>query len=230
MAFLSLSRGDPAARELLERAIRARYGLRPPALESRRLWMTGRGKGPLGLPVTVLTMTAYALPNYWRWDQTRKLFGFKISSTSLSFDGTNWYERIKGNVTVTDDPQTITGARQRLWADIAFSLAPLTMPGTTLKSVDDTTFNVMRDAEPETIAQVRLDNSDAVTVETTYYEPTLRQMISYKLVSQGGLQSLDGFVVSKQIAYQWDNRQSEVFNVVKAEANPTILPAEFILT
>jgi hypothetical protein len=230
MAFLSLSRGDPAARELLERAIRARYGLRPPALDSRRLWLKGRAKGPLGLPASVLLTVSYALPNFWRWDQTRKFLGITLDTTSASFGGTNYYERVKGNVTVTDDPRTVAGARQRLWAEIVFSLTPLTMPGTTLKSVDDTTFQALRDSEPETVATVRLDSNDMVTVETTYFQPTLQQMTSLKLVSQGGLQTLEGYVVPKQIVYQWGDGTVNDFTVIKAEANPKISPAEFVLS
>src|SRR4051794_27388820 len=103
MTFLSLSRGDPAARELLERAIRARYGLRPPALDSRRLWMTSRGKGPLGLPVTVHTTASYISPNQWRWEQTRKLFGLTLSNSVVTLDRVTFYEQTKDQVTKSLD-------------------------------------------------------------------------------------------------------------------------------
>jgi hypothetical protein len=229
MAFLSLSRGDPAARELLERAIRARYGLRPPALDSRRIWMTARGKGPLGLPVSIHTTAAYIFPNQWRWEQTRKLFGLTLGSSLATLDRATYYEQTKSETTKTDDPRTVDGMRKRLWAEIVFSLTSLTLPGMTLKSVDDSTFTAMRDVEPEAVATIHLNADDSISVETAYYQPAQKQDVPFKMTSQGGLQTLEGFVVPKQIIYQWGTGPGEVFTIVKAEANPTLPPDEFEL-
>ena len=58
MAFLSLARGDSQARALLQRAIRARYGVRPLLVESVRIEMTGKSKGPLGFPLKATVLAA----------------------------------------------------------------------------------------------------------------------------------------------------------------------------
>src|SRR5689334_23721585 len=67
MSFLSLSAGDPAARNLLQKAIKARYGLRPLPVDSVRLTMTTRAKGPLGLPATAAVTVSFIAPTHWRW-------------------------------------------------------------------------------------------------------------------------------------------------------------------
>ncbi len=87
MSFLSLATGDPAARNLLQKAIRARYGVRPQPAESIRVWMTSRAKVPLGLPATAHVTLLFVTPAHWRWDREVKLFGLRLSQSTSRFDG-----------------------------------------------------------------------------------------------------------------------------------------------
>src|SRR5512143_3712996 len=137
LAFLSLSRGDPAARTLLQRAIQARYGLRPTPIESLRLAMRGQGKGPLGLPVKTRVAVACVSNTHWRSEQTMLLLGLAIGRRIESFDGGAYYLSERGRVTVLNDPLIVSSYRRYLWALQALLLTPLTEEGVTLKIVDE---------------------------------------------------------------------------------------------
>src|SRR5258708_11503781 len=205
MSFLSLSRGDPAALELLQRAVRARYGLRPMPVDSIRFSLVGQVKGPLGLPVQVLSTVSYAGLNRWRWDEARKLLGiFTLGTFSASFDDQAYYERRGKDLTRHDDAQFVGGARCVLWAHLSFLLTPLTMEGVTLKSVDDTTFQAIRDKAPQEVATIRLEGDDQISVETDCFHPFARQVLKWEIIGQGGLQTLDGFTIPNKIVYLWN--------------------------
>src|SRR5262245_6817766 len=145
MSFLSLSKGDPAARALLQRAIRARYGLRPLPIDNARFTLTGQGKGPLGLPVTLLVNHMFIASSHLRWDETRKLFGIGLGQISLSYHDGEGYEGKGPTVTKLDAAQA-TGLRRRLWCEVAAMLTPLTTAGMVLKAVDERTFQAMQEA------------------------------------------------------------------------------------
>src|SRR5579859_4222751 len=127
MSFLSLSKGDPAARALLQRAIRARYGLRPVPFDSLRLWLSRTQKGPLGLPVRIVRTISYSGTSYWRQDEVQRLLSVPIRRLSESFNADAYFER-KGNVvTKVDDPTQSQGIRRLVWLNRAIMLTPLTM-------------------------------------------------------------------------------------------------------
>jgi hypothetical protein len=230
MSFLSLSRGDPQARDLLQRAIRARYGLRPLPLDSVRLWMTGKGKGPLGLLMTVKVTVSFIPGSHWRWDQTSSLLGITIGSLTTAFDGGTSYERRGRTVTPANEPTVVQGARCRMWAESASMLTPLTAPDVTLKAVDERTFQVMPGPKSSDAATIRLNADDTVAaVEASCYHAGQKCEKLLAIRPEGGLQTLDGFTVPRQIVYQWSGERPQRFNVIRAEANPKIPLTEFTM-
>ena len=230
MSFLSLSRGDPQARDLLQKAIRARYGLRPLPLDSVRLWMTGKGQGPLGLFTTV-TVTMSLIPgSHWRWEQTGHLLGITTGSFTVTYDGGAAYERRGGSVTQANDPAIVQGARCRLWLESASMLTPLTAPDVTLKAVDERTFQAMPEPESNDTATIRLNADDTVAaVEASCYHAGQKCEKLFVIQPAGGLQTLEGFTVPRQLVYQWDGERPQRFNVIRAEANPKIPLTEFTM-
>jgi hypothetical protein len=230
MSFLSLSRGDPQARDLLQRAIRARYGLRPLPLDSVRLWMTGKGTGPLGLFTTVTATVSLIPGSHWRWDQTSHLLGITTGIFTVTYDGGTCYERRGRLVTRASDPAIVQGARCRMWLECASMLTPLTTPDVTLKAVDERTFQAMPDPESNDAATIRLNADDTVSaVEASCYHAAQKCEKLLTIRPAGGLQTLDGFTVPRQIVYQWSGERPQRFNVIKAEANPKIPLTEFTL-
>ncbi len=230
MSFLSLATGDPAARNLLQKAIRARYGARPQAAESLRLWMTGRAKGPLGLPAASSVTLAFVAPARWRWDHEVKFLGLRLKQSSCRFNGEVYGERTGNVVTHISDEQAIQGIRCRLWGEIAALLTPLMARGVTLKALDKSSFQACLDSIPGSTVTIRLNEDGTVlAVESTCYHAADQPCVLLSIRPQGGLQTLDGFSVPKQIVYQWGNEPPEVFTVVKAEVNPRIPVEEFTL-
>ncbi len=230
MSFLSLSRGDPAARDLLQRAIRARYGLRPLPVESVRLEMERQDKGPLGLPVKLVIDCRYITASHWRWDQVRKLFGLAIGRCTMSFDGGAYYERSGKNLTRLTEPRALDGMYRRLWAEAASLLTPLTAPEVIVKSIDECTFQAAQDSESGIVATILLNADDTVAaVETNCYHPTYQREMRLSILPGGGLQTLNGFTVPRQIAFQWADEPPLAFTVINAEANPKIPLTEFSL-
>ena len=229
MSFLSLSTGDPAARDLLERAIRARYGLRPVPVESLRLWLSRPDKGPLGLPVQMHRTLSYTGATHWRQDDISKLFGLTIRRFTTSFEPLAYYEQNGQNVRRLDDSDVRRASRRFLWSHIAFMLTPLTMEGVTVNFVNETSFQAIRDADTTAVATISLDANDAVTVESEAYHPTTEKVTKFKLYGQGALRVLEGLTVPTQLVYQWGTEQPEAFTVTKVEVNPHLPKSQFAL-
>ena len=228
MTFLSLSSGDPAARDLLQRAIRARYGLRPVPLESLRLWLKSQSRDQHGLPITRNVTVSYVMPDRWVWDETRTLFGIKHGAVRYGFGRESFYAEGEA-VQATMEPQDVESVRLRSWAEITFLLMPLTMAGVQLRAVDDTTFQANRQIETDCISTIHLDDRDSVSVETTAYDQMAKQLLPLTLSAGGGLQTIDGFTLPQQFIYQWGQRAPEIFSVIKAQVNVDIPASTFAL-
>jgi hypothetical protein len=230
MSFLSLAAGDPAARNLLQKAIRARYGMRPLPVESVRLSMTARAKGPLGLPATAHITLSFIAPTHWRWDRSVKFLSFPLSQFTARFDGTTYYEQNGKNVMQSNDAPAVEGMRCRLWSEVAALLTPLTVRGVILKTVDEHTFQATLESAPTNAAIIHLNDDDTLeSIQADCYRNADQFKAPLTIRPQGGLQTLDGFTVPNQIAYQWGTEQPEIYTIVKAEANPQIPADEFTL-
>jgi hypothetical protein len=226
MSFLSLSKGDPAARDLLLRAIRARYGMRPLPIDSVRLEMLRQDKGPLGLPVKIVISNTFVTASHWRWDEVRKLFGLTIGKFSARFDSSTYYRKSGKTVTRSHDPRVVQGMACRVWLEAAFWLTPLTSPDVTIKAINDCTFRATPKAETEAIIQLNPDDTVAA-VESRCYHPEYEREMRLAIKPGGGLQAIDGFTIPRHVIMQWDDKPALSFTVTKAEANPTLPLNEF---
>ncbi len=230
MSFLSLAKGDPAARDLLQRAVRARYGLRPLPLESVELEMVGQRRGWLGLPVRVHVVSRIVTDSHWRWDETWKLFGLPLHYFSTSFDSGAVYYRVGNQVEQASDPVAIQGARRRLWGEACALLTPLTMPGVVLKSLGEKSLQASPENQPDDVAEIRFNADDTVdSVRTEAYYAELRQVLPLTIRPAGGLQTLDGFTLPRQVIYEWGNQRFRILTIVRAVANPKIPLTEFTM-
>ncbi|MCC7447838.1 MAG: hypothetical protein IT324_10490 [Anaerolineae bacterium] len=230
MSFLSLAKGDPVARDLLQRAIRARYGVRPLSFDSVRLSLAGSGKGPLGVPVrSAVTLTIIPV-SHWRWDQSRKMLGMNQGDMTLSFDGGTLYQRSGTTTTQIQTEAAMQGTRHRLWSETALLLTPLTTPEVVVKIVDEGVFRAINRSETGGMAIIRLNADDTVaSIEANCYHPTKQALVRLVIKPEGGLQTLEGFSIPKQLVYQWDGEAPERYDVTSAEANPKIPLTEFSL-
>lgn len=231
MSFLSLAKGDPAARNLLQRAIRARYGLRPVAVESLRLALVGRARGPLGLPARVEAVFSYVRASHGRWERTRKLFGLQLGTAAESFDGAACYRRQGSDLSKVVDPPILESLRLRLWAEFAQLLTPLTEANVVLKSIDERSFQTMLESEPATVATVTLNPDDTVAVVSVQrYRESDQRIAPFVIQPLGGLQTLDGFAFPRQLVFQWGDDPPENLTVLRAEPNAKIPLTNFTMS
>src|SRR5262245_51318162 len=90
MPVLLLAQGDPKAKDLLRRAVEARYGPRPPALDTLHVLLKGQipakiGPVPAGLSVTANVYLRF--PTAMRGDWQAKRLGFTAQRGAMSVDG-----------------------------------------------------------------------------------------------------------------------------------------------
>lgn len=129
MPVLLLAQGDPQAKDLLRKAIQARYGLRPPALESLQIHFKGRARakvGPVTMWVPVEATGRFCFPDKMRWDFAVKAVGVQINNGSEAFDGKTYRTmRRSKSALVSDNQQEVESMQHRLWAIAAVMLTPL---------------------------------------------------------------------------------------------------------
>lgn len=227
MAFLSLSRGDPAARSLLQRAIRARYGPRPPAIEGLRLAYTTRRRGPFGLPLRIDITEYYVGLTHWKWVETHRLLGLPLRRVAQMFNGSAYHLTIRRVSKTLDDPRIVESYRRRNWAALAAFLTPLTQPEVTLISAGERAFRAALDSHPLELVTVTLNGDDTVaSVEIPRLNPRTGQDMPFIIRFEGNLQTVRDFVVPQYIVYQWD-AGPERYAVTDAEVNPAIEEVEF---
>ncbi|MFZ4813875.1 MAG: hypothetical protein ACOYL5_05015 [Phototrophicaceae bacterium] len=139
MPVLLLARGDQESRTLLKEAIEARYGSRPPLIETMRLAFNGKTRVKLGPLVTWVPLelkAQFKMPNSVRWDFTAKPVGVAVMRGIESYDGSRLHIWRGGNTQSLSDVNVISSAQQRLWAIAATLLTPLSDHFVELKAVD----------------------------------------------------------------------------------------------
>ena len=129
MPVLLLAQGDPPAKDLLRRAIEARYGFSPPAIDNIRLCLKGKVRarvGPITTQVPVDMMAQFRFPSAMRWDFNVKTVGVSLQRGIEAFDGTT-YRRLRssGYTGSLIEPMVIDSLHRRLWAMAALLLTPL---------------------------------------------------------------------------------------------------------
>lgn len=199
--FLSLAKGDFEARNLLKEAVLARYATRPLPLEAVVLTLRRRERTFLGLPLTVTVEAAYAEPDRWLWQETRRLLGIRLGRRVESLDDQT-------------EPSLRESLRRQQWAFRALLLTPLTREGITLRAVAERAFQAVEDAQPEAIATLYLKpDYSLAAVEVERYRPSDKRRLPYTLRPEGGYQNLNGVNLPLQIAEQWGSEPSRLYTI-----------------
>jgi hypothetical protein len=129
MPVLLLARGDKEGKELLRRALEARYGVGAPAIDTLKIEFKGRKRARLGPVATWVPMDGtltYNAPLCARIDYTARPAGLPLISQADAFDGTIYRKRrgreVVEVVTQSDQAQSV---QKRLWTAAALLLTPL---------------------------------------------------------------------------------------------------------
>jgi hypothetical protein len=230
---LLLAQGDPQSKDMLRRAIEARYGLRPPALESLRIDFKGRARakiGPINSWVPVEATARFHFPNAMRWDFRVRAAGVQIGSGMEAFDGMT-FRSGRGNKGTTEfpNPEIIHSTQCRLWAIAAVLLTPLGEHFVKVSAQGSHTLQVTNTQVNSTILlHLNEDNTlDYVEVDCLNPETQNQQNFTLSVSKEQGL--VGDLMLPCKVSSFWDGEPYFEVQPVAAETNPTISQSVFAL-
>lgn len=233
MPVLLLARGDTQSRDLLKRAIEARYGLRPPVIETMELSFKGRARvklGPMTTWVALETETWFRLPEAMRWDFVVKPVGVPIQRGIESYDGDTFRRVRGGKMTHLDDKPLIESAQRRLWAIAALLLTPLGDSFVQLERADDYTITATN-TNLGAAVQVHLqDDYRLREVSVPCLNPDTNQQSVFRLVTEGETVSFDELLFPQRIKAFWEDTPWFEAEPTIARHNTDIDEATFTLS
>ena len=234
MPVLLLAQGDTTSKDMLRHAIEARYGLRPPVLESLQLDFKGRVRAKLG-PITTwvpVEATAYFnFPTSMRWDFSVKAAGVQIGSGVEAFDGTSYRSarggKPTGTITHTD---LISSMQRRLWAIASVLLTPLGEPFVKLQTMVDHVLQVTNtQIDSAILLHLRADNT-LNYVEVGCLNPDTDKQQQFTLRLSEEQSSVNDLMLPCKISSFWDGDPYFEVEPQKAELNPQIPNTMFALS
>ncbi len=230
---LLLAQGDPPARELLKKAIEARYALRPPVLESLRIDFRGRSRakiGPISSWVPVEATAQFLFPRALRWDFKVSAIGVKLGSGSEAFDGTtSRTTRGSKSPTVISDSAAVESLQRRLWAIAAVFLTPLGDHFVKLHAAGDLQLEATNTQTNSTVRLNMRSNRTLEKVEVSCINPDTEQEGWFALHLSEEQESLNDLILPVQISAFWDDAPAFELEPVQVQINPTIDEAVFTL-
>ncbi len=234
MPVLLLAQGDPQAKDLLRKAIQARYGLRPPALESLHINFRGRARtkiGPVNMWVPVEAIGRFCFPDKMRWDFAVKAVGVQVNSGTEAFDGASYRNtRRSKNAAVSTDQQQIESMQHRLWAIAAVMLTPL---GEMFVKLKANTENEIEACNTRFNGAVNLHlraDQKLDYVVTDCQNPDTGKRETFRLQLSDELMSFGDLILPSKINAFWNDEPYFEIEPMDAAANPNIDSTVFELT
>ncbi len=233
MPVLLLAQGDPQAKDLLRKAIQARYGLRPPALESLHINFKGRVRakiGPVKTWVPVEAIGRFCFPDKMRWDFAVKAVGVQLNSGTEAFDGKT-YRTSRGtkSTIMTHDLEPVQSMQQRLWAIAAVMLTPL---GEMFVKLSTKAENELEACNTRINGSVNLHlrpDQKIDFVDTVCQNPDTGKQETFMVRLSQDLASFGDLILPGKISAFWNDEPYFEMEPMDAAANPTIMDDIFEL-
>ena len=234
MPVLLLAQGDAEAKDLLRKAIEARYGLRPPALENLQINFKGRVRakiGPIVAWVPVETTAYFQFPTSMRWDFTAKPMGVSVQRGVDAFDGTT-YRRTRGGSgpQIIGDNQQINSIQGRLWAIAALFLTPLGEHFVKLTATGKNTLDATNTTINDTVSLYLRPDNTLDHVQVTCLNPDTEKQQTFLLRTSTDQTSVNEFMLPHKISAFWDDAPYFEVEPIRVESNPQITEAIFTLS
>lgn len=226
MAVLLLAQGDTVSKDLLRRAIEARYGLRPPALDSLKINFNGRARvkiGPVNAWVPVETTAYFDFPKAMRWDFIAKPLRFPVQRGVEAYDG-EIYRTVRGGnpVTLIDEAIQVSAIRKRLWAVASVMLTPLSDLFVKLEATGENSFRAIN-TQLNDYADVYLRDDGTVDYVTVpCYNPDTETEQDFIIRLSEEQITVDELPIPAKFTMYWDDAESFEIMPVAIEANPSI--------
>lgn len=233
MPVLLLAQGDAEAKDLLRKAIEARYGLRPPALESLQIDFKGRVHakvGPITAWVPVDAIAYFQFPTSMRWDFTVKPVGVSVQHGVDAFDGVT-YRRQRGGSSpqIITDSQQISSIQRRLWAIAALFLTPLGEHFVKLTATGKNTLDATNTKINDAVSlHLRPDNT-LDHVQVACLNPDTDKQQTFFLRTSTDQAPVNEFMLPRKITAFWDDAPYFEVEPIRVDSNPQIAEAMFTL-
>lgn len=233
MPVLLLAFGEPAAKDMLRKAIEARYGMRPPALDSLKLDFKGRARVKVGPVITWVPVDATAyfrFPNAMRWDFTVKPLGLSVQRGVEAFDG-EIFRRSRGGKApiIITEPDQIQSMRRRLWGVASILLTPLSNTFVKVTQTGNYSFEATNTKLDDSAHIFLLGNQKIDQVKVTCLNPDTNKVQDYVISLSDELVTINDLIIPKKITASWDDEPSFEIEPNAAESNPNIPDSVFKL-
>jgi len=226
MPVLLLCQGEPKAKEMLRKAIEARYGINPPAIEKITIAFRGRARAKIG-PVTtwipVDAKASFVFPTHLRWEFTVKPLMLPIQRGVEAYDGTAYRStRAFGSSSKSQKTALLVSARSRLWQMAATLLTPMS----------DYFIKVTQYAEDGFEAEnTKLNDSVRIYLRQNYtiklasvmcYNPDSDRNQRFNLEFDEEQAPVDGLMLPKKIKAFWDDEPYFELSPIQVNMNPDL--------
>ncbi len=233
MPVLLLARGDREGKELLRRALEARYGVGAPAIDTLTIEFKGRKRARLGPVTTWVALEgslSYNAPLCGRVEYTARPAGLTLVTQSDAFDGTVYRKRrgrdIVEVVTQADEAQSL---QRRLWAAAALLLTPLVEHFVEIHATSDKSFTATNTDTDDTAHLYLNDDFSLLYVTTECYNPSEDCIQTFTFRLMDGQTDLNSLVVPRKIAAHWEETPEFELTPISVEVNPAFDPNLFRL-
>lgn len=234
MPVLLLCYGDPAAKDLLRKAIDARYAINPPVVDALKISFKGKTQvkvGPVKSWVPLDVTAHFKFPTQMRWDFVAKPMGLPVRRgiESLSHDV---YRSNRNNNTpeVIDDPILIVSARRRLWSIAALLLTPISDTHIKLTAMGARSFEALNTKLNDAVTVHLRDDHTLERVESRCYNPETETQQTFALHISEEQEPVGDFMLPKKISVHWDDTPSFEMEAKDTVSNPTLSEALFDLS
>lgn len=233
MPVLLLAQGDTEARDNLRRAIEARYGPRPPVLDSLYLELKGRSRirlGPVHTWVPLDLTARFRFPTSMRWDYTIKPLKLPVQHGVEAVHGDVYRsQRGEKSPSTIEDEAEVRSMRRRLWAFAAILLTPLSDFTVRLTTTGERSFkatNTELDAAVEIF--LREDHAlESVEVMCLNAEAGAEQRFFIRPTAE--LATIDELLLPSHLTIGWEDSPQFEAEPVHVKPNANIAEALFTL-
>lgn len=234
MPVLLLCYGDPQAKDLLRKAIEARYGPTPPAIESLTIRFKGRARrklGPVKAWVPTDSETYFLFPSHIRWDFVVKPMGLPVQKGVEAYDGGVFHSvRGGGSPSVIKDEDVKISMRRRLWAISALFLTPLSDPSVKLTAIDGQSFQAENAKLDDAVTTLVLrDDKRLDYVQVRGINPESDKEQTLKMQLSETQKPVNGLMMPETISAYWDDELSFELEPIDADLNPPLEREVFTL-
>jgi hypothetical protein len=233
MPVLLLARGDKEGKELLRRALEARYGIGAPAIDTLQIEFKGRKRAKIGPVATWMPLEGtitYNAPLCGRIDYTARPVGLPLVAHTDAFDGAI-YRRRRGrdSFEVVTQAEHAQSAQRRVWAAASLLLTPLVEHFVELRATGERCFTATNVETDDTVEVCLNADFTLDSVTTDCYNPTDEEIQPFTLKLVDGQAALNSLMLPRKITAQWGESLELEITPASVEINPAFDPNLFRL-